>query len=250
MNQDGVDVEESLNDELHLQEEHLMESVDEAKERLAALERLKKARSIGTQTAASQNSKSEVIDEEVFLIKFDSEGVPTLSSLSSFSTAASAAAKVWLLPCLRRPMLCYSGQKSTLLPPHVFLAYFQEILQFRLRFPVRPDCAASDRFFSDSSSASATGAVVSSSSSPLSLRATVASMRQRRLNAAAGASNSSSVAASASDSYANVHKSIKMTWRSDASAFDRFSPAQSSFPDFALKYFQAVYGTKATADIM
>jgi hypothetical protein len=249
-------------------EKDLMDKIEDAKERLAAMERMKKGRSVGSQTSTNDKSSREIYDNIALTVKFDTDGVPSLApstKLFSASLAASSS-QVWLLPCLRRTMLCYSGQKASILPPNLFLAYFQEIIHYRLRFPVRPACAeggggegvgvggkggAAGR---DTSEEIVTKPSIITASSPsLSLRATVASMRQlRRSNTAAIAPSTSSATLSSisSFSYTSCHNSVKMSWRSPAATFDGFAPGQASFPDYALRFFQTVFGQKASADIM
>ena len=69
-----------------------------------------------------------------YAVKLDADGVPTFAPTTvASSSSSSTSPHVWFLSCLRRPMFCYSGQKAVLLPPHLFLAYFQEIIQFRSR---------------------------------------------------------------------------------------------------------------------
>jgi hypothetical protein len=231
-------------------EKQIMENIESAKERLAAIERMKRGMTVGTQTTMSDKSSSEVYNNAAFTVKFDAEGLPTLTASSS-SSVSSSAALVFLLPCLRRSMLCYSGQKAVLLPPHLFLAYFQEILHFRLRFPVRPDCSSSEAGGGSSAKSGAVSASVASSS--LSLQATVASMRQKRRNSAITTQNTSlpsALLSIPSDAYSSAHKCVKTSWCSAAAAYDGFSPAMGAFPDYALRFFQAVFGQKASADIM
>ena len=231
-------------------EKQIMENIESAKERLAAIERMKRGMTVGTQTTMSDKSSSEVYNNAAFTVKFDAEGLPTLTASSS-SSVSSSAALVFLLPCLRRSMLCYSGQKAVLLPPHLFLAYFQEILHFRLRFPVRPDCSSSEAGGGSSAKSGAVSASVASSS--LSLQATVASMRQMRRNSAITTQNTSlpsALLSIPSDAYSSAHKCVKTSWCSAAAAYDGFSPAMGAFPDYALRFFQAVFGQKASADIM
>lgn len=230
-------------------EKQIMENIESAKERLAAIERMKRGMTVGTQTTMSDKSSSEVYNNAAFTVKFDAEGLPTLTASSS--SVSSSAALVFLLPCLRRSMLCYSGQKAVLLPPHLFLAYFQEILHFRLRFPVRPDCSSSEAGGGSSAKSGAVSASVASSS--LSLQATVASMRQMRRNSAITTQNTSlpsALLSIPSDAYSSAHKCVKTSWCSAAAAYDGFSPAMGAFPDYALRFFQAVFGQKASADIM
>ena len=234
-------------------EKQIMENIESAKERLAAIERMKRGMTVGTQTTMSDKSSSEVYNNAAFTVKFDAEGLPTLSASSSSSSVSSSAALVFLLPCLRRSMLCYSGQKAVLLPPHLFLAYFQEILHFRLRFPVRPDCSSSEAGGGSSASGRSAAVSASAASSSLSLQATVASMRQMRRNSAITTQNTSlpsALLSIPSDAYSSAHKCVKTSWCSAAAAYDGFSPAMGAFPDYALRFFQAVFGQKASADIM
>ena len=231
-------------------EEELMGKVGDAKERLAAMERMQKGRSIGTQTAASDKHNKEVLDKSAFTVKFDAEGIPSLAPATRWTSSSSSSLKsqVWLLPCLRRCMLCYSGQRACLLPPPLFLAYFQEIIHYRLRFPIRPDCSGSG-----AAAGSATTQPSSSlpSSSPASLRATVSSMRLQRKNSVVLPSSSSSVlSALSSHEYVSSHKSVKSSWSCQSVLFDGFGPEQASFPHFTMRFFQAVYGQKSSADIM
>jgi len=246
----------------------VIESLESAKERLAALERMKKGRSIGIQTTQSDKHNREVFDNAALTVKFDAEGIPSLasqtswhsssssslsSSIAAASSSSSASVHIWLLPCLRRPMLCYSGQKATLLPPHLFLAYFQEILHYRLRFPLHPDSSVADRASAASAASVAVSASAATSTAPLSLQATVANMRQLRkssVNPAQTAVSSSQLASLSSENFKSAHKSVKASWCTPAAVFDGFGPAQSSFPDFALRFFQSVFGQKQSADIM
>jgi hypothetical protein len=264
LDDDGGDVGRRI-DEASIKEKKLLESVEEAKERLAAIERLKKAMTVGTQTSATDKSSREVFDQAEFTIKFDNDGLPTLApamqssyptssaSLSSSAAAAAASARVWLLPCLRRPLLCYSGQKAALLPPHLFLAYFQEILHFRLRFPVKPDCASNEAVPGGGGAKSGASSVASVSSTMLSLQATVAQMRKQRKSSVVvdtREATSSTLSSLSSQAYESAHKGVKLSWCASAALYDGFCPAENSFPDYALRFFQALFGQKAPADIM
>jgi hypothetical protein len=245
----------------------VIESLESAKERLAALERMKKARSIGIQTTQNDKHNREVFDNAALTVKFDADGIPSLafqsswhsssssslsSSMATASFSSSPSVHIWLLPCLRRPMLCYSGQKATLLPPHLFLAYFQEILHYTLRFPIHPDFSVADRASSVSAASATVTASAVTSTAPLSLQATVENMRQLRKSSInpAPAASSSQLASLSSENFKSAHKSVKASWCTQAAAFDGFGPGQSSFPDFALKFFQSLFGQKQSADIM
>jgi hypothetical protein len=83
------------------------------------------------------------------------------------------------------------------------------------------------------------------------LRATVSSMRLQRKNSVVLSSSSSSVLSTlSSHEYVSSHKSVKSSWSCHSVLFDGFGPEQASFPHFTIRFFQAVYGQKSSADIM